>query len=71
MVSESCEPLTHLLSIIVHAANICLTRARYLKDLHFDPHGVEMREKLDSEIKPDILGLLHPRTPDEPKNFLD
>jgi hypothetical protein len=68
-VSKSYEPLTHLLSVIVHAANICLTRARYLKDLHFDLHGVEMQEKVDSEkpLKPVILGLLHPRTPDEPK----
>ncbi len=66
---KSYEPLTHLLNTIVHAANICLTHARYLKDIHFDPHGVEMQEKLDSEkpLKPDILGLLHSRTPDEPE----
>jgi hypothetical protein len=70
--SNSYEPLTHLLNIIVHAVNSCLTRPRYLQDLHFDAHGVEMREKVDSEKPlnpdmPDILGLLHPRTPDGPK----
>ncbi|KAI9452529.1 hypothetical protein BJY52DRAFT_1190201 [Lactarius psammicola] len=49
------------------STNICLTRARCLKDPHFDPHGVEMREKVDSEkpLKPDILGLLRSHTPDE------
>lgn len=67
--SNSYEPLKHLLNIIVLAANICLPRARYFKDIHFDPHGVEMREKVDSEkpLEPVILGLLHPCTSDEPK----
>ncbi|KAH9036191.1 hypothetical protein EDB85DRAFT_2143324 [Lactarius pseudohatsudake] len=42
---KSYEPLVHLLNIVVHAANTCLTRSRYLKDLHFD---VEMGDVLDS-----------------------
>ncbi|KAH8990118.1 hypothetical protein EDB86DRAFT_2939592 [Lactarius hatsudake] len=70
---ESYEPLTHILNIIVHAANTCLTHMRYLKDLHFDIHNVEMPvgNILDSGkpqvLKPVILGLLHPRTLDGPK----
>lgn len=35
-VSRSYEPLTHLLNIVSHAANICLTRAYCLEDLHLD-----------------------------------
>ncbi|KAH9065693.1 hypothetical protein EDB87DRAFT_1574178 [Lactarius vividus] len=67
--SKSYESLSHLLNIIVHASNICMTRARYLKHIRFDLHGVEMRERLDSEkpLKPVILGLLHSCTPDKPK----
>jgi hypothetical protein len=67
-VRESYEPLTHLLNTIVHAANSCLTGPRYLEALHFYPHGVEMREKIysDTELKPDMLGLLHSHAPDEP-----
>ncbi|KAH9003961.1 hypothetical protein EDB86DRAFT_2885857 [Lactarius hatsudake] len=70
---ESYEPLTHILNIIVHAANTCLTHMRYLKDLHFDVHDVEMPvgNILDSGkpqvLKPVILGLLHPRTLNWPK----
>jgi hypothetical protein len=66
--SESYDPLTHLLNTIVHAANSCLTGPRYLEALHFCPHGVEMREKIypDTQLKPDILGLLRSPTPDEP-----
>ena len=67
-VTESYEPLTHLLNTIVHAANSCLTGPRYLEGLHFYPHGVEMQEKVYSDVhlKPDMLGLLHSHMPDEP-----
>ncbi|KAI9428576.1 hypothetical protein H4582DRAFT_2091626 [Lactarius indigo] len=67
--SKSYKPLTHFLNIIAHISNTCMTRARYLKDIRFDPHGVEMRENVDSEkpLKPVILGLLHSRTPDKLK----
>ena len=67
-VTESYEPITHLLNTIVHAANSCLAGPRYLEALHFHPHGVEMREKIYSDVhlKPDMLGLLHPHTPDDP-----
>lgn len=68
-VTESYGPFTHFHNIIVHAANSCLTRPRYLKALHFYPHNTEMSENLDSErpLKPGVLGLLHSPTPDEPK----
>ncbi|KAH9044433.1 hypothetical protein EDB85DRAFT_2105262 [Lactarius pseudohatsudake] len=65
---ESYEPLTHFLNIVVHAANTCLTHMRYLKDLHFDVHDVEILDSGKPQaLKPVILGLLHPRTPDGPK----
>ncbi|KAF8257217.1 hypothetical protein EI94DRAFT_1347925 [Lactarius quietus] len=66
-VGESYEPLTHVLNAIVRAVNCCLTHTRYLKDLSFDRHGAGMREMVKGKpLKPKILGLLHPRTPDEP-----
>ena len=67
VVTESYEPLTHLLNTIVHAANSCLTGPRYLEGLHFYPHGVEMRGNIYSDVhlKPDMLGLLHSHMPDE------
>ncbi|KAH9083529.1 hypothetical protein EDB83DRAFT_26361 [Lactarius deliciosus] len=66
---KSYEPLTHLLNLVVDVANTHLTHARYLKDLHFEVHDVQMGDILDSGVplKPVILGLLHPRTPDGPK----
>ncbi|KAH9081600.1 hypothetical protein EDB83DRAFT_562061, partial [Lactarius deliciosus] len=66
---ESYEPLTYFLNIVVHAANTCLTHMRYLKDLHFDVHDVEMPVGKPQALKPVILGFLHPRTlaPDRPK----
>jgi hypothetical protein len=68
VVSESYDPLTHLLNTIVRAANSCLAGPRYLEALHFYHHSVEMREKIDSDthLKPDMLGLCHSHTPDEP-----
>jgi hypothetical protein len=71
--TRSYEPLTHLFNITIHAANMCLTRPRYLEGLHFYPYGAEMREKLDSTkpLKPDILGF-HSRTPyEEPVSWND
>lgn len=64
--TSSYELLTHLLNIIIYAANTCLTRARYLEGLRFYPYDAEMREKLDSTkpLKPDILGF-RARTPFE------
>ena len=65
----SYKPLTHLLNAIVLAANSHLTGPRYLQALHFDPHGLEMRDNVDSgklSLKPDILGLLCSPTPGEP-----
>ncbi|KAI9428333.1 hypothetical protein H4582DRAFT_2092602 [Lactarius indigo] len=66
---DSYKPPTHLLNVVVHAANTCLTHARYLKDFHFEVYDVEMANILDlgKPLKPDILGLLHPHTPDGPK----
>ena len=62
--TESYGPLTRFLNAIIHAANSCLTGPRYLETLHFVPYGIEMQDKVNSErpLKPDILGLLHPRT---------
>jgi hypothetical protein len=57
--TKSYEPLTHLLNIIIHAANTCLTRPRYLESLQFYPYDAEMQEKFDSTrpFRPDILGF--------------
>ncbi|KAH8990486.1 hypothetical protein EDB92DRAFT_747137 [Lactarius akahatsu] len=66
---KSYEPLTHLLNLVVDVANTHLTHARYLNDLQFEVHDVQMGDILGSEepLKPDILGLLHPCLPDGPK----
>ncbi|KAH9052717.1 hypothetical protein EDB87DRAFT_1655767, partial [Lactarius vividus] len=63
------EPLTHFLNTVVDAANTHLTHVRYLQHLHFKPYDVDMANILDSEkpLKPDILGLLCPPSPDVPK----
>ena len=61
--TKSYEPLTHLLNIIIRAADRCLTSPRYLEGLQFYPYDAEMLDKLDSTkpLKPDILGV-HSRT---------
>ncbi|KAI9435686.1 hypothetical protein H4582DRAFT_615904 [Lactarius indigo] len=68
---DSYGPFAHLLNILVLAVKTCVARARYLKDLHFGPYDVPMANILDSRtaLKPNILGLLRPRTSDRPKNF--
>ncbi|KAH8992032.1 hypothetical protein EDB92DRAFT_1816151 [Lactarius akahatsu] len=70
---KSYEPLTHFLNIIVDVANTHFTHTRYLKDLRFTPYDVGMGNILDSgkPLKPDVLGLLHPYTPDGPKIVWD
>ncbi|KAF8260717.1 hypothetical protein EI94DRAFT_1747633 [Lactarius quietus] len=62
METKSYEPFTHLLNVIILAANACLTGPRLLEMLCFHAHDAEMKEKLDSAkpLKPDILGLLDP-----------
>ena len=63
--TKSYGALTHLLDIVVRTANSCLTGQRYLETLRFYPHDAEMGDKVNSgsPLKPDILGLLHSRTP--------
>ncbi|KAI9444822.1 hypothetical protein H4582DRAFT_1911556 [Lactarius indigo] len=67
--SKSYKPLTHLLNIIVGAANICLDRLSYLKgqNLHLYPHGIEMEDKLEEPLKPGISGLLQSCASNESK----
>jgi hypothetical protein len=71
--TSSYTPLTHFLNAIIHTANSRLTGARYLGDLRFDPYDVEMLDKVNSDrpLKPDILGLLHPRAPDDKSSWKD
>ena len=58
---HSCEPLTHLLNIIVRATNDSLPATqRYLRNLRFHSYGREVEENYGSmkALKPDVIGLV-------------
>jgi hypothetical protein len=58
---DACNPLIHLLNIIVRATNDCLPATqRYLRHLRFHSYGIEVKESYGSikALKPHGVGLL-------------